>query len=287
MQTIKSEPCIVVPGERAAKGSTFEDHAFFEAPSMRKFGDKYYFIYSSEKFNELCYGVSERPCGPFLYGGVLVSNCDMGYNGNILQLNHDGNNHGSIEKILDTYYIFYHRHTNMTPYSRQACAEVLKMANNGSFCQSEITSTGMRAKAFDAYGEYPARIACNLVGPDYDFWTEEAPYFTQSGVDRECNDDQYIKNMRNGSFAGFKYFEFKGNEVLCVKVRSNGYGWIEVNNSPESDAVVRISIKPCDKETWFKAEGNIPAGIYPLYFTYKGEGSVDFISFKFDNNLDF
>lgn len=283
MLTIKTEPVMVVPGDISAKGSTFENHAFFEAPSMRKFEDKYYFIYSSEKYNELCCGVSETPIGPFAYVGVLVSNCDMGYNGNALQLNHDGNNHGSIEKIGDKYYIFYHRHTNMTPYSRQACAEILKMEENGAFCQSEITSTGMGENAFEACGEYSARIACNLVGADYDFCSDKTPYFTQSGGDRESLDDQYIKNMHSGSFAGFKYFEFSGNETLYVKVRASGNGFYEVRNKLDSEPSGKIFINPCENETWFKAEGNIPEGSHPLYFTYRGEGCVDFISFKFEN----
>ena len=40
-----------------------------------------------------------------------------------MMVNYTGNNHGSIENINGEWYIFYHRQTNATSYSRQGCAE--------------------------------------------------------------------------------------------------------------------------------------------------------------------
>ena len=42
------------------------------------------------------------------------------------------NNHGSMVQIGDDWYIFYHRHTNGTWYSRQGCAERLTFGEDGS-----------------------------------------------------------------------------------------------------------------------------------------------------------
>ena len=39
-------------------------------------GEKYYFIYSSIVMHELCYAVSDKPDEGFVYGGVIVSNCE-------------------------------------------------------------------------------------------------------------------------------------------------------------------------------------------------------------------
>lgn len=54
-----------------------------------------------------------------------------------------GNNHGSIVEISSEWYIFYHRQTNGTWYSRQGCAEKLHLAEDGSFRQVELTSCGL------------------------------------------------------------------------------------------------------------------------------------------------
>ena len=53
-------------------------HAFFEASSIRKVGDKYYVIYSAELSHEVCYAVSDSPCRGLVYGGTLVDNADLG-----------------------------------------------------------------------------------------------------------------------------------------------------------------------------------------------------------------
>ena len=42
------------------------------------------------------------------------------------------NNHGSMVEIGGEWYIFYHRHTNGTNYSRQGCFERLSFAEDGS-----------------------------------------------------------------------------------------------------------------------------------------------------------
>lgn len=101
----------------------------------------------------------------FCYRGVLNSNCD-------LHIDHDkpadmpmaygANNHGSIVEINGDWYIFYHRHTNGTWYSRQGCAEKLHMNEDGSFAQAELTSCGLNGGPLPGKGVYPAYIACRL-----------------------------------------------------------------------------------------------------------------------------
>ena len=78
MLTVLTRPVNVIPSKRLSEGTGFEDHAFFEASSIRKVSDTYYFVYSSEKHVELCYATSKDPLGGFVYGGVLVSNNDIG-----------------------------------------------------------------------------------------------------------------------------------------------------------------------------------------------------------------
>ena len=73
MLTVQAGPVYIgVAGEKEPAGA-YEGHTFLEASSMRKFGDTYYFIYSSMRSHELCYAVSDRPTGGFQFGGTLVS----------------------------------------------------------------------------------------------------------------------------------------------------------------------------------------------------------------------
>ena len=74
MLTIEGEPKMLLPGTRNSAGTGFEGHEFYEAMSMRKFGEKYYAVYSSVLSHELCYAVSDRPDGGFQFGGPLHSN---------------------------------------------------------------------------------------------------------------------------------------------------------------------------------------------------------------------
>ena len=135
MITITQKPVIVAPSEPYSKGSGFEGHEFFEAPSIRKRGDTYYLIFSSILMHELCYATSKHPTKGFEYRGTIVSNCDMGistYKPANKPMAYGGNNHGSMVEINGKWYIFYHRHTNGTNYSRQACLEEITFLDRKS-----------------------------------------------------------------------------------------------------------------------------------------------------------
>lgn len=78
MLTVERKPEFIVPSHMYGSDTDFSGHEFFEASSIRKRGEKYYFVYSSVVMHELCYAISDDPLGPFCYGGVVVSNCDIG-----------------------------------------------------------------------------------------------------------------------------------------------------------------------------------------------------------------
>ncbi|MGN1023700.1 MAG: family 43 glycosylhydrolase, partial [Lachnospiraceae bacterium] len=142
MVTVKSGPNLVIPAN-LMEGK--KDHGFFEASSMRRIGGKYYFIYSSSLSHELCYRVSDRPDGGFGAGHTLVSNGDIGFKGRTLEhrLNHIGNTHGSLIEIEGQWYVFYHRQTNHSSFSRQGLAEKVTILPDGSIPQAECTSCGL------------------------------------------------------------------------------------------------------------------------------------------------
>ncbi len=284
MLTVKLPLARIAKSQHCSKGTGYEGHEFFEASSMRKFNGKYYFIYSSVNGHELCYAMGDSPLGEFRYKGTLVSIGDLGLSDK--PLNYLGNTHGSVEYINGKYYVFYHRQTNRHCYSRQACAEEIKMNADGTFTQAEITSCGLNGAPLKAEGSYEARIACNLFSKKgVKFYTFKSPkgchpYFTQGGEDRECDPDQYIANFCDGATAGFKYFEFDGANEISVVIRGNANGIITVSDGTET--VAKIPVKPCKARTAYRAELNIEKGVKPLYFTFYGKGKCDFcaISFK-------
>lgn len=199
MLTILEEPVTIVPGCEYSAGTGYEGHAFFEASSIRKREDTYYFIYSSQVMHELCYAVSKNPTGDFVYGGVIVSNCDMhidSYKPADMPMAYGANNHGSIVQIGEDWYIFYHRHTNGTWYSRQGCAEKINFREDGSIPQAEITSCGLNSGPLRGKGIYPAYIACHLFTRESSAYVggDRFPKVMQDGKDGD-EETGYVGNI--------------------------------------------------------------------------------------------
>jgi hypothetical protein len=289
MLTVRRGPAhIGIKGKGEAKGTPFEGHEFMEASSMRKFEGRYYFIYSSYLSHELCYATSNRPTGGFQYGGILISNGDIGRNGRKKKhaLNYTGNTHGSLIEIKGKYYVFYHRQTNRKQFSRQACAEEIRF-KKGRFLQAELTSCGLNGKPLKGEGVYEARIACNLMSKKGSrwYWALKGPkgihpYFTQSGRDREDHPDQYIANFCDGAIAGFKYFDIQNTDHIGVTIRGNARGKMCVYNRLSGQCLAKIEIFPCKEKTLFMAPFQGNAGKQALYFIFHGKGKMDFVSFR-------
>lgn len=289
MLTIAEAPKLLFP--KQGPGS-FENHEFFEASSIRKDGGKYVFVYSSRHNHELCYAVSDRPDGGFVFGGTLVDQGDLFLDGSADEQharNYLGNTHGGMLNVGRDWYIFYHRQTNQHSYSRQACAEKLVRTAPGVFQQAEVTSCGLNGGPLAGTGKYEARIACNLWAKEgttrYDrkFDKKKHPYFTQRGKDRMVSGDQYIANMRDGAVAGFKYFRFCRESSIAVMVGGKCKGRLEVSHTADfarhiADIPVMSTNGALLLET--RAVFSPEEGARALYFRYRGEGSMDFHAFE-------
>ena len=283
MLTIEEAPVFIVPGCEYGKGTGFEGHEFFEASSIRKSGDTYYFVYSSVVMHELCYATSKNPTRDFVYGGVLVSNCDLHidtYKPADLPMAYGANNHGSIVKIEGEWYIFYHRHTNGTWYSRQGCAEKLEQLEDGSFAQAELTSCGLNGKPLEGRGEYPAYIACNLFRdiPSVYVGDNRFPKIMQDGRDGD-EEPGYIGNIQDSATAGFKYFDCHEVKEIRIKVRGYAHGCFEVRTSWDGEILAQIQVKSANVWEEYAAPVQIPDGKQALYLTYRGGGNVSLLSF--------
>lgn len=296
MHTIITEPVMVANGIESANATSYEAHPFFEAPSIRHFGEWYYFIYSSIHMHELCYGMAKSPYGPFEYKGVLVSNGNLGYQGNTIPQNYYANNHGSIVEINGIYYIFGHRHTMGSQFSRQGIADVLTLSEDGSFSQAELTSCGLNNGPLPAARRYQAQIACHLTGPVLSEVgvvpdsipgqplvpiPENMPYITveKSHPGLEKGMYSYIYNLQKNAVVGIKYLNFSGKEdALRLILRGNGTLVIKTD-CIDGEIMAIISSNSAD---WNVCTGTCKEtnGVHAIYFVVEN-GCIDFSEFEF------
>ncbi|MBQ7760486.1 MAG: family 43 glycosylhydrolase [Clostridia bacterium] len=281
MVTVKTPPKRIFP--RDFRGTSFEGHEFFEASSMRKINDKYYFIYSTFQGHELAYATSDYPDRDFEFGGVIVSNGDIGYKGRkyndmVMRI---GNNHGSIECINGKWYIFYHRHTTKTELSRQGCAEEIQILENGFIPQVEITSCGLNAGPLLAQGTYPSIICCHLSNGNLTYGCcvdKRLPHIICE------NGERFIKEIENDTVIGYKYFDFKGNNKIGIKYRSSDIPPLgKLLVMTEENGTPLCFLEVTDSTNWATKATNLELyGKHSLYFKYEGAGSIDILEISFN-----
>lgn len=290
MFTVKEAAKHIIPYK--VKGTTFEEHPFFEGSSIRKVKNKYYFVYSSMKNHELCYAVSDHPDRDFVFGGTIVSNGDVGLHGRTEKerLNMTGTTHGGIECINGEWYVFYHRLTHKSDYSRQGCAEKITIDENGKIEQAEMTSCGLNGRPLVAEGVYPAAICCHLTNGSMPHGSNQklAAHFPHVG---SRNNERFIAQLQDHTLIGYKYFAFDSVKALSVTMKSEKDAVMEVYQGIPKDYAVggetygtmigKIEIPASDDWTVTKAEIPFEKGVTPLYLKYigSGEGSLKEINF--------
>lgn len=308
MLTVKEAPHHIIPYK--VKGTSFEAHPFFEGSSMRKVGDTYYFIYSSWQNHELCYATSKYPDRDFVFRGTVVSNGDVGYNGRTVKekTNMTGTTHGSIIEINGQWYVFYHRLTHKSDYSRQACAEKISIDKDGSVKQVEVTSCGLNSGPLEAKSgcRYPAVIACNLTNGHMPHGSNSV-YQTEFPNVTNIGEDRFIAEIEDGTLIGYKYFNFENvntvsvtarieaaeNKVVysgpiriderCVsddkdEVRTEKHAdtapVLEIYLEENGEKVGEISIGNSAEWTEYRSDVKIPDGVHALYFVYHGSEKI-------------
>ena len=176
---------------------------FYEASSPRKIGNTYYIIYSPRKGSLLAYATSDSPTGPFTARGYIIDN-GVDFPG--------GNNHGSLVKVGDQWYIFYHRMTNNSVFSRRACVEKVEILPDGSIPTVEMTSLGFE-ESLSPYKPVKAEIACVLIGGC--FVTEKDLF------------KRVVTQVTDGCVIGYKYFDFGedySTKTMELAVKVTGMG---------------------------------------------------------------
>ena len=270
MLTLKAPP------KRICDTADFKGHAFFEGASIRKAGNTYYFVYSSEKNHELCYATSKFPDRDFRFGGTLVSNGDIGFAGRKERdrLNATGTTHGGIECVNGQWYVFYHRLTHGSDYSRQGCAEPIRMAAGGGIAQAEMSSCGLNGGNLAGVGEYPATICCNLTNGRMPHIANQRrkklPMVTHEGQTR------YVGGLTAGARAVYKSFDLRKTAGILITARGSG------TLSVYLGGILAGELKYSDRD-WTEKTLSVSGGTAHCALTLKAEkGALDVLSFSFE-----
>ncbi|MDE6393926.1 MAG: family 43 glycosylhydrolase [Duncaniella sp.] len=288
---------------------------FFEASSIRKIDGKYVFIYSRMAPDgewglhgtnyTLAYAYSDNPLGPFTYGGTIIDGRgrDTDADGKpIVTATPNGNTHGSILKIGDQWWVFYHRQGGTDEYARQAMVAPIEVTvepgpgGEVHISEGEYTSEGFETGGLDPLRRYPAAIASHYTGPTpayqkYPRVFYSGPYFRSVYHDDHAVADPYnesinmspVVNNTDGSILGYKYYNFdrlkgcKGVDLVLDIIPESIGGTITVyteapwKGSPTP--VGHIDIKPAMPDTPIQVRGNVSgvtalSGKHPLYLVF-------------------
>lgn len=310
-----------------------DEFRFFEASSMRKIEDKYVFIYSRVS-NEgewdlpstnytLAYAYSDNPLGPFTYGGTIIDarGRDTDSEGRTIPTTTPfGNTHGSILKIGDQWYVFYHRQTGLDEYARQAMVSPIEVkvepgkGGKVEITEAELTSEGFEINGLDPFKLYPAGIASHTTGPspaihNYPNNEYSGPYFETFYIQGQNISDPYnekinvsrIVNCTDGSVVGYKYFDFdkfKGNDeaILELNLIPQGIdGKIEIftsapwkgNPKPVGEMLISANMPEASTTLETSLKGlSKEKGRTPLYFKFSSPvkeesmATLESLSFK-------
>ncbi|MDR0287668.1 MAG: family 43 glycosylhydrolase [Clostridiales bacterium] len=242
------------------------EHGFHEGSSVRKRDGKYYIVYtdiSRGKATCMSYAVSDHPLGPYKKGGVIIDNiyCD----------NSTWNDHGSITEFKGQWYVFYHRSSQNSIYSRRMCAEPIFFNDDGSIDEVIMTSQGA-SDPINAFSEIDASVACRMKGN-----VKIMPILSPDGSINEILTDCGGGNWLN-DWAEYRYFDFSSG-VSEIRVKSSGKGTIIIK-APSGVIAGKISV---DSKIFKETSGIVTglSGVLPIWLEFEGTGmSLDSFTFK-------
>ena len=227
---------------RVFQGEDPNAFAFFEAASIRKFGNKYIWIYSGYSGREygigrasatLRYAYGDTALGPWKSGGVLVDARAVvpTQDGTKLQTTFSGHNtHGSVQLINDQYYVFYHRAPRGFGDARQAMVAPVKV----EWDEKPVSEGGkVVIRGYDPYAKDNLWTAKGSEGNEYTGAEVTSEGFHIYGLDPyqyysagyacylsnpQSMQDSWdlwdnsmpLANVQNGNIIGYKYFGFGG-----------------------------------------------------------------------------
>lgn len=196
---------VEIDPETVTQPLSIKEHEFHEGSSVKKINGKYYYLYTDThrhggKATSLGYAVSDNPMTGFIYGGVIIDNfgCDSA----------TWNNHGSMECFRGQWYLFYHRSTHASPFSRHVCAEPIAFEAHGRI--REVKMTTSPGGALPASEKLEACRACELGGN------------VRYEGDPDCPYGFALRRIKPGDTAIYRYLSFCGEDTITASVKTDG-----------------------------------------------------------------
>ena len=239
-----------------------EQHGFHEGASIRKRNGIYYLVYadiSRSRPTCISYATGASPLGPFEKGGVIIDNagCDP----------ETWNNHGSIAEFNGNWYVFYHRSSHGSRYSRRACIDPIHFNDDGGIDEVEMTTQGVSGP-LDATTTIEAYRACGLSGKVRTATTESPAFYAPN--------TEHLSHIHDGDWAVYKNINF-GDGATSFKARVAGLaygGIIELRlDGPDGPLIGNCEVMPTGGwQRWETAVCPVTeaAGVHPLYLTFRG-----------------
>jgi hypothetical protein len=197
---------------------------------------------------------------------VIVDNdhCDPG----------NWNNHGSIVKFKEKWYVLYHRSTHGCNTMRKACIEPIRFKDDGSIPEVEMTSQGA-GDPLPATSKIEAERACLLYG--------------NVRIQAYAPESEELAEMGNADKAVFKYVDFKdGVKKITLRIApgENGGRIVVAIDQPWHKRLANITIPGVQgAKEWQTLTFDVQSvtGVHALWLQFFGKGkemfSIDWLSF--------
>lgn len=299
---------------------------FFEASSPRKINGKYVLIYSKRYeypkpsngvFGScngfLSYKWCDTPLGDYRPGGDISFNGGeviTGPDGNGIMTYQWGNNHGSLMKVKDQWYVFYHRQTGCNEYSRQAMVEPVDIATgkdgkiyigkityeNGEPVSSDVveaTSQGFYLDGLDAFATISAGYTCHM----YDGLGKPMYQDNAEGTNKDKRvahirpvyegDSSPVVDIQSGATIGFKYLNFGTEGASKAELTGDIPAGFKISIRIDSYDGKKVSVAEVseDSKTVVFELGEKITGRHAVYFGFNTENAEDravFDCFRFE-----
>lgn len=299
---------------------------FFEASSPRKINGKYVLIYSKRYeypkpsngvFGScngfLSYKWCDTPLGDYRPGGDISFNGGeviTGPDGNGIMTYQWGNNHGSLMKVKDQWYVFYHRQTGCNEYSRQAMVEPVDIAmgkdgkiyigkityENGEPVSSDVveaTSQGFYLDGLDAFATISAGYTCHM----YDGLGKPMYQDNAEGTNKDKRvahirpvyegDSSPVVDIQSGATIGFKYLNFGTEGASKAELTGDIPAGFKISIRIDSYDGKTVSVAEVteDSKTVVFELGEKITGRHAVYFGFNTENAEDravFDCFRFE-----
>lgn len=232
---------------------TEKDHFFHEGSFVFKRGDYYYYTYAdiSRRHRPTClgYAMSRSPLGPYKYMGVIIDNdgCDP----------ETWNNHGSIVRVGEKYYVLYHRSTHGSRMMRKACIEPITFNADGTINEVEMTTQGT-AGPLDASLRIDGARACKMRG------------HVRIRLQENSTTREELGAICAGDSAVWKYLDFgRGKQHVALRMKAASDGVVCLHaDTPDGPELARVRFERGD---WAvrTAQCKHTEGVHALWMTFE------------------